>query len=155
MGEKDGVTGEEKVTGCTWQDPASGAQRLTRLCLSFLLMSPRARQRAGFSQSCPASLESAVSPRGLRRGLCRALGSPGCHLLGTSHSSDHSQEESSVSPATKCERCPGGGQGNPLQCSRLEKPLPGDPGGLQSTGPQRVGHDGRAHTSTVKRQNKP
>ena len=38
-------------------------------------------------------------------------------------------------------RSPGGGHGNPLQCSCLENPLDEEPGGLQSTGPQGVGHD--------------
>ena len=36
-------------------------------------------------------------------------------------------------------RSPGGGHGNPLRCSSLEKPE--GPGGLQSMGSQRVGHD--------------
>ena len=35
-------------------------------------------------------------------------------------------------------RFPGGGHGNPLQYSCLENPM--EPGGLQSTGSQRVGH---------------
>ena len=40
-------------------------------------------------------------------------------------------------------RCPGGGNGNPLQCSCLENPMDGGvcSGGLQSMGLQRVGHD--------------
>ena len=39
-------------------------------------------------------------------------------------------------------RCPGGGHGNPLQCSCLENPVDREePGGLLSTGLQRVGHD--------------
>ena len=33
------------------------------------------------------------------------------------------------------------GHGNPLQYSCLENPINRVPGGLQSTGPQRVGHD--------------
>ena len=33
------------------------------------------------------------------------------------------------------------GSGNPLQCSCLESPLDEEPGGLQSMGSQRVGHD--------------
>ena len=36
---------------------------------------------------------------------------------------------------------PGGGHGTPLQCSRLEIPRTEEPGGLQSTGSQRAGHD--------------
>ena len=39
------------------------------------------------------------------------------------------------------ERCPGEGHGNPLQYSCLENPMDRDPGGLQSMGSQRVGHD--------------
>ena len=38
-------------------------------------------------------------------------------------------------------RFPGEGNGNPLQCSFLENPMDEEPGGLQSTGSQRVGHD--------------
>ena len=38
-------------------------------------------------------------------------------------------------------RSPGGGHGNPLQYSCLENPMDREPGGLQSTGPQRVRHD--------------
>ena len=37
-------------------------------------------------------------------------------------------------------RSPGGGHGNPLQCSCLEIPTE-EPGRLQSIGSQRVGHD--------------
>ena len=35
----------------------------------------------------------------------------------------------------------GGGHGNPLQYSSLENPWIEQPGGLQSTGLQRIGHD--------------
>ena len=35
-------------------------------------------------------------------------------------------------------RSPGGGQGNPLQCSCLENPMEKEPGGLQSMGSHRV-----------------
>ena len=39
-------------------------------------------------------------------------------------------------------RSPGGGHGNPLQYSCLENPMQEEePGGLQSMGLQRVGHD--------------
>ena len=38
-------------------------------------------------------------------------------------------------------RSPGGGNGNLLQYSYLENPIDGGPGGLQSLGSQRVGHD--------------
>ena len=39
-------------------------------------------------------------------------------------------------------RSSGGGHGNPLQCSRLENPMDREePGGLQSMGSQRVGHN--------------
>ena len=37
--------------------------------------------------------------------------------------------------------CTGEGNGNPLQCSCLENPRDGKPGGLPSMGPHRVGHD--------------
>ena len=38
-------------------------------------------------------------------------------------------------------RSPGEGNGNPLQSSCLRIPWTEEPGGLQSTGSQRVGHD--------------
>ena len=38
-------------------------------------------------------------------------------------------------------RSPGEGNGNPLQYSCLENFMDGEPGGLQSMGSQRVGHD--------------
>ena len=38
-------------------------------------------------------------------------------------------------------RSPGGGHGNPLQYSCLENPRTEEPGGLESLGSQRVGHD--------------
>ena len=38
-------------------------------------------------------------------------------------------------------KSPGGGRGNPLQYSCLENPRTEEPGGLQSTGSQRIGHD--------------
>ena len=37
--------------------------------------------------------------------------------------------------------CIGEGNGNPLQCSGLENPRDGEPGGLPSQGSHRVGHD--------------
>ena len=37
--------------------------------------------------------------------------------------------------------CIGEGNGNPLQCSCLENPRTGEPGGLPSVGSHRVGHD--------------
>ena len=37
--------------------------------------------------------------------------------------------------------CIGEGNGNPLQCSCLENPRGGEPGGLLSMGSHRVGHD--------------
>ena len=37
--------------------------------------------------------------------------------------------------------CIGEGNGNPLQCSWLENPRDGEPGGLPSMGSHRVGHD--------------
>ena len=38
-------------------------------------------------------------------------------------------------------RPPGGGHGNPLQDSCLENPTAKEPGGLQSMGSHRAGHD--------------
>ena len=38
-------------------------------------------------------------------------------------------------------RSPGGGRGNPLQCSCLENPMDRGPGGLQSIGSHRARHD--------------
>ena len=38
-------------------------------------------------------------------------------------------------------RSPGGGNGNPLQYSCLGNPMDREPGGLQSMGSQRIGHD--------------
>ena len=37
--------------------------------------------------------------------------------------------------------CIGEGNGNPLQCSCLENPRDGEPGGLRSMGSNSVGHD--------------
>ena len=37
--------------------------------------------------------------------------------------------------------CIGEGNGNPLQCSCLENPRDGEPGGLPSVGSHRVGHN--------------
>ena len=37
--------------------------------------------------------------------------------------------------------CIGEGNGNPLQCSCLENPRDGEPGGLPSMGSHRIGHD--------------
>ena len=47
------------------------------------------------------------------------------------------------------ERSPGEGNGSPLQCSCLENPRTEEPGGLQSTGSQRVGHDWANNTFFV------
>ena len=46
-------------------------------------------------------------------------------------------------------RFPGEGNGNPLQYSCLENPIE-EPGGLQSTGSQRVGHDWVTSLATAK-----
>ena len=45
-------------------------------------------------------------------------------------------------------RYPGERNGNPLQYSSLKIPWTEEPGGLQSTGSQRVGHDWATHTFT-------
>ena len=54
-------------------------------------------------------------------------------------SSEDSTGDSGLIPGSG--RSPGGGHGNPLQYSCLEIPLTEEPGGLQSIGLQRVGHD--------------
>ena len=47
-----------------------------------------------------------------------------------------------LNPQEGSGRPPGEGNGNPLQYSCLENPMDREePGGLQSTGSQRVGHD--------------
>ena len=43
---------------------------------------------------------------------------------------------------------PGGGNGNPLQYSHLEKTMDNEPGGLQSIGSQRVRHNEVTNTHT-------
>ena len=60
-------------------------------------------------------------------------------LKNWSSNAEGRKEEGSISGSG---RCPGGGNGNPLQYSCLENP-PGteEPGELQSMGLQRVGHD--------------
>ena len=45
--------------------------------------------------------------------------------------------------------CIGEGNGNPLQCSRLENPRDREPGGLPSLGSHRVGHDWSNLAATV------
>ena len=47
-------------------------------------------------------------------------------------------------------RSPGEENGYPLQYSCLENPMEEEPGGLQSTGSQRVGHDWATNTSTLR-----
>ena len=48
-------------------------------------------------------------------------------------------EDSSLIPGLG--RSPGEGHGNPLQYSSLENPMDKEPGRLQFTGSQRVGHN--------------
>ena len=43
-------------------------------------------------------------------------------------------QEEDMGSITGLERCPGEGNGNPLQYSCLENPMDREPGGLQSTG---------------------
>ena len=55
--------------------------------------------------------------------------------------------------------CTGEGNGNPLQCSCLENPRDGEPGGLPFMGSHRVGHDWsdlawQRNNNVVWRQNK-
>ena len=47
-------------------------------------------------------------------------------------------------------RFPGEGNGNPLQYSCLENPTEEEPGGLQSTGSHRVGHDWATSLSSLR-----
>ena len=49
-------------------------------------------------------------------------------------------------------RYPGEGNGYPLQCSCLENSMDWEPGGLQSMGLQRVGHDWVTNTFTFKEE---
>ena len=50
-------------------------------------------------------------------------------------------------------QCPdGGGNGSPLQCSCLENPRDGEPGGLPSVGSHRVGQDWRDSSSSSSAQ---
>ena len=60
----------------------------------------------------------------------------GCRLWGRTESdtTERLHFHSSLS-------CFGKGNGNPLQCSCLENPRDGEPGGLPSMGSHRVGHD--------------
>ena len=50
----------------------------------------------------------------------------------------HARDTGSISRVRKI---PGGGNGNPLRYSRLGNPRTEEPGGLQSMGSQRVGHN--------------
>ena len=60
----------------------------------------------------------------------------GCHLCGRTESDMTDQLHFHFSLS-----CIGEGNGNPLQCSCLENPRDGEPGGLPSLGLHRVGHD--------------
>ena len=57
------------------------------------------------------------------------------------------QEDSGLIPGSG--RSPGGGHGNPLQCSCLENPMDREPGRLQSMGSQRVGHNWATNTGAI------
>ena len=73
--------------------------------------------------------------------------------------SDHKESSCNVEDPgliSRLGRSPGGGQGTPLQHSCLESPWTEEPGGLQSMGPQRVGHNWSdlAHTHILQTDRK-
>ena len=73
-------------------------------------------------------------------GICSFNGGfPGDSVGKETSCSAGDTEDASLIPGLG--RSPGGGHGNPLQCSCLEIPQTERPGGLQSTGPQRVIHN--------------
>ena len=66
------------------------------------------------------------------------------HLFGLVGCSTWGREESDTTERLHFHfslSCIGEGNGNPLQCSCLENPGTGEPGGLPSMGSHRVGHD--------------
>ena len=56
-------------------------------------------------------------------------------------SKEHACNAGDLDSIPRWGRSPGGGHGTPLQYSCLENPWTEEPGGLQSMGSQRVGHD--------------
>ena len=62
-------------------------------------------------------------------------------VLAVRRLSAHVGDESHVGSISESGRTAGRGHGNPLQYSCLENPWSAEPGGLQSMGSQRVGHD--------------
>ena len=54
----------------------------------------------------------------------------------------NAEDMKDIGSIPRSERFPGGGYGNPLQCSCLRTPWTEEPGRLESIGPQRVGHNG-------------
>lgn len=105
---------EEKVTG---QDPASGVQELTRLCLSFLLMSPRARPEQAFHRAALLPLNQQC-PRGMRLGGSAGPWVSGRHLPEPSTALIIPRKKALSLLATRCE-LPAREASQPLQCPRL------------------------------------
>ena len=67
------------------------------------------------------------------------MGFPGGSVVKTSAASARHAGDTGWIPGSR--RSPGEGTGNPLQYSCLENLWTEEPGGLQSMGSQRVGHD--------------
>ena len=61
--------------------------------------------------------------------------------MGNSNSKESACKERDLGSVPGLGRSPGEGHSNPLQDSCLENPMTEEPGGLQSKGLQRVGHD--------------
>ena len=71
-------------------------------------------------------------------------------FLGASENKESNCQAGDMGSIPGSGRSPGGGNGNPLQYSSLEIPWAEEPGGLQSMGSQKVGHD-----LETKQQHKP
>ena len=67
------------------------------------------------------------------------MGFPGGSVVENPPASARDEEDMGLIPGSG--RSPGEGNGNPLQYSCLENLWTEEPGGLQSMGLQRVGHD--------------
>ena len=86
----------------------------------------------------------------LKKNVCRVLNAQGISLIHLAARGlcggmqdfelQHGGSSSLIRDGTQAP-CVGEGNGNPLQCSCLENPRDGEPGGLPSMGSHRVGHD--------------